>query len=80
MHPSQNYGKMMLTRASANKGKAELAEIRTAICSFMEKDKQNHCKSPKVRLYLCLFCIDKQRSRNEATYLETGFRKIMMKK
>ena len=56
-----------------SKQRADLAEIRTAICSFMENYKQNHRKSPKLRLSLHLFCVVTRRHQNEATYLEMGF-------
>ena len=41
----------------------------------MEKHKQNHCKSTKFWLTFRLFRAGKQRIRNKATYLETGFPK-----
>ena len=54
---------------------ATLYEIPTAKCSFAEKSKQNHRKSPIFRLTLRLFRAGKQRNRNKATHLETGFPK-----
>ena len=41
---------------------------------------ENHRKLPKFQLFLHLFHVGKQHSQNEATYLEMGFPKIMMKK
>ena len=51
----------------------------TAIRSFAENSKQNHRISPIFRLTLHLFRAGKQRSRNKATNLETGFPKILTK-
>ena len=72
-------GKTAPTRATTNKLKAALDEIPTAKRSFAEKSKQNHHKSPIFRLTLCLFHAGKQRNRNKATHLETGFPKILTK-
>ena len=58
---------------------AALDEISTAKRSFAEKSKQNHRKSPIFRLTLRLFRAGKQRNRNKATHLETGFPKILTK-
>ena len=58
---------------------AALFEFQTALRLYMEKHKQNHRKSTKFWLSFRLFCAGKQRIRNEATYLETGFPKIMMR-
>ena len=51
----------------------------TAIRSFAENSKQNHHNSPIFRLTLRLFRAGKQRSRDEATNLETDFPKILTK-
>ena len=67
-------------RATTNKLKAALDEIPTVKRSFEEKSKQNHHKSPMFRLTLRLFRAGKQRNRNKATHLETGFPKILTKK
>ena len=75
----KNCGKTAQTRATTNKLKAALDEISTAKRSFAEKSKQNHRKSPIFRLTLRLFRAGKQRNRNKATHLETGFPKIMTK-
>ena len=50
-----------------------------AIRSFAENSKQNYRNSPIFRLTLRLFRAGKQRSRNKATNLETGFPKILTK-
>ena len=75
----KNCGKMAPTRATTNKLKAALDEIPTAKRSFAEKSKQNHRKLPIFRLTLRLFRAGKQRYRNKATHLETGFPKILTK-
>ena len=75
----KNCGKTAPTRATTNKLKAALDEIPTAKRSFAEKSKQNHRKSPIFRLTLRLFRTGKQRNRNKATHLETGFPKILRK-
>ena len=54
-------------------------QLPTAIRSFAENSKQNHRNSPIFRLTLRLFRAGKQRSRNKATNLETGFPKILTK-
>ena len=72
-------GKTAPTRATTNKLKAALDEIPTAKRSFAEKSKQNHRKLPIFRLTLRLFRAGKQRNRNKATHLETGFPKILTK-
>ena len=59
--------------------KAALDELPTAIRSFAENSKQNHRNLPIFRLTLCFFRAGKQRSRNKATNLETGFPKILTK-
>ena len=74
-----NFRKMAPTRATTNKLKAALDEIPTAKRLFAEKSKQNHRKSPIFRLTLRLFRTGKQRNRNKATHLETGFPKILTK-
>ena len=73
----KNCGKTAPTRATTNKLKAALDEIPTAKCLFAEKSKQKHRKSPIFRLTLRLFRAGKQRNRNKATHLETGFPKNM---
>ena len=70
---NKNCGKTAPTRATTNKLKAALDEIPTAKCSFAEKSKQNHRKSPIFRLTLRLFRAGKQRNWNKVTHLETGF-------
>ena len=75
----KNCGITAPTRATTNKLKAALDEIPTAKRSFTEKSKQNHRKSPIFRLTLRLFRAGKQRNRNKATHLETGFPKILTK-
>ena len=75
----KNCGKTAPTRATTNKLRAALDEIPTAKRSFAEKSKQNHRKSPIFRLTLRLFRAGKQRNRNKATHLETGFPKILTK-
>ena len=75
----KNCGKTAPTRATTNKLKAALDEIPTAKRSFAEKSKQNHRKSPIFRLTLRLFRAGKQRNRNKATHLETGFPKFLTK-
>ena len=75
----KNCGKTAPTRATTNKLKAALDEIPTAKRSFAEKSKQKHRKSPIFRLTLRLFRAGKQRNRNKATHLETGFPKLLMK-
>ena len=76
---TKNCGKTAPTRTTTNKLKAALDEIPTAKRSFAEKSKQKHCKSPIFRLTLRLFRAGKQRKRNKATHLETGFPKILTK-
>ena len=68
----KNCGKTAPTRAATNK-------LPTAKRSFAEKSKQKHRKSPIFRLTLSLFRAGKQRNRNKATHLETGFPKILTK-
>ena len=75
----KNCGETAPTHATTNKLKAALDEIPTAKRSFAEKSKQNHRKSPILRLTLRLFRAVKQRNRNKATHLETGFPKILTK-
>ena len=75
----KNCGKTAPIRATTNKLKTALDEIPTAKRSFVEKSKQNHRKSPIFRLTLRLFRAGKQRNRNKATHLETGFPKILTK-
>ena len=76
---SQKLPKTAPTCATTNKLKAALDEIPTAKHSFVEKSKQKHRKSPIFRLTLRLFRAGKQRNRNKATHLETGFPKILTK-
>ena len=75
----KNCGKTAPTRATINKLTAALNELPTAIRSFAENSKQNHRNSLIFRLTLRLFRAGKQRSRNKATNLETGFPKILTK-
>ena len=75
----KNCGKTAPTRATTNKLTAALDELQTAIRSFAENSKQNHRNSPIFRLTLHHFRAGKQRSRNKATNLETGFPKILTK-
>ena len=59
--------------------KRQLSMSYQPIRSFAENSKQNHRNSPIFRLTLRLFRAGKQRSRNKATNLETGFPKILTK-
>ena len=74
----KNCGKTAPTRATKNKLTTALDELQIAIRSFAENSKQ-HRNSPIFRLTLRLFCAGKQRGRNKATNLETGFPKILTK-